>query len=62
MTKTLRRIAILAAAALLATAVGMKPLYAIGTDEPPPPADSGSKKSDTRRRQEEERHQGRQEE
>ncbi len=50
MTKTLRHIAILAAAALLATAVGMKPLYAIGTDEPPPPADSGSKKhSDTKK-------------
>lgn len=37
MTRTLRHIGILAAAALLATAVGMKPLYAMGTDNPSPP-------------------------
>jgi tetratricopeptide (TPR) repeat protein len=45
---TLRRIGIIAAAALLVTAVGMKPLYAMGGDEnpskPPQPADDGSKK------------------
>jgi tetratricopeptide (TPR) repeat protein len=39
----LRSIGILAAAALLVTSVGMKPLAAMGTDSPPP-ADSGSKK------------------
>jgi tetratricopeptide (TPR) repeat protein len=43
MTQTLRRIGILAAAALLTTALGMNPLYAIGTDEPPPPSDNGGK-------------------
>jgi len=42
----LRRLGILAAAALLATALGMKPLavYAMGTDNPPPPTDDGKKK------------------
>jgi tetratricopeptide (TPR) repeat protein len=46
MTLTLRRLGILAAAALLATALGMKPLhvYAMGTDNPPPPTDDGKKK------------------
>ena len=33
MTQTLRRIGILAAATLLTAALGMKPVYAIGTDE-----------------------------
>ena len=43
MTLALRRLGILAAAALLATAIGMKPLtvYAMGTDNPPPPTDDG---------------------
>jgi tetratricopeptide (TPR) repeat protein len=46
MTLSLRRLGILAAAALLATAVGMKPLhvFAMGTDNPPPPTDDGKKK------------------
>ena len=46
MTLALRRLGILAAAALLATAIGMKPLtvYAMGTDNPPPPTDDGKKK------------------
>ncbi len=46
MTLALRRLGILAAAALLATALGMKPLhvYAMGTDNPPPPTDDGKKK------------------
>jgi tetratricopeptide (TPR) repeat protein len=45
-TLALRRLGILAAAALLATAVGMKPLhvYAMGTDNPPAPTDDGKKK------------------
>jgi tetratricopeptide (TPR) repeat protein len=45
-TLAFRRLGILAAAALLATAVGMKPLhvYAMGTDNPPAPTDDGSKK------------------
>ena len=45
-TLALRHLGILAAAALLATAVGMKPLtaYAMGTDNPPPPTDDGKKK------------------
>lgn len=42
--KTLRHIGIFAAAALLVTAVGMKPLHAMGTDNPPVPTDDGSKK------------------
>ena len=41
---TFRRLGILAAAALLVTAVGMKPLHAMGTDNPPAPTDDGSKK------------------
>jgi tetratricopeptide (TPR) repeat protein len=40
----LRSVAILAAAALLVTTVGLKPLAAMGSDNPPPPTDSGSKK------------------
>jgi tetratricopeptide (TPR) repeat protein len=44
MTLAFRRFGILAAAALLVTAVGMKPLYAMGTNNPPPPTDDGNKK------------------
>jgi tetratricopeptide (TPR) repeat protein len=45
LTLMLRRIGLIAAAALLVTAVGMKPLHAMGTDTPPQPADdSGQKK------------------
>ena len=46
MPLALRRLGILAAAALLATAIGIKPLtvYAMGTDNPPPPTDDGKKK------------------
>ncbi len=44
MTRAFRRLGILAAAALLVTAVGMKPIYAMGTDNPPPPTDDGKKK------------------
>jgi len=43
-TQALRHLCVLAAAALLVTAVGMKPLHAIGTDDPPAPSDSGDKK------------------
>ncbi len=42
LTKVLRHLCVLATAALLVTAVGMKPIYAIGTDNPP--ADDGKKK------------------
>jgi tetratricopeptide (TPR) repeat protein len=41
-TRTLRHIGILAAAALLVTAIGIKPLYAMGNDNPSPPTDSDS--------------------
>ena len=44
MTLTLRHIGMFAAAALLVTAIGMKPLYAMGSDNPTPPTDDGSKK------------------
>ncbi len=44
MSQTLRRICILAAATLLATALNLKPVHAIGTDNPPPPSDAGGKK------------------
>jgi tetratricopeptide (TPR) repeat protein len=45
---TLRRIGLLAIAALLVTAIGMKPLYAMGGDTPkPPPTDDGKKKKPT---------------
>jgi tetratricopeptide (TPR) repeat protein len=43
MIKILRSLAFIAAAALLITAVGMKPLYAAGTDTPPA-TDDGKKK------------------
>jgi tetratricopeptide (TPR) repeat protein len=42
--RTLSRIGLLAAAALLASAVGMQPLYAMGTDNPEPPAPKAEKK------------------
>jgi tetratricopeptide (TPR) repeat protein len=45
MIKLLRSLAVLACAALLVTAVGMKPLYAMGTDNPPP-TDDGKKKKE----------------
>jgi len=44
MTLAFRRLGILAVAALLVTAVGMKPLHAMGTNNPPPPTDDGNKK------------------
>ena len=44
LTRAFRSLGILAAAALLVTAVGLKPLYAMGTDNPPPPTDDGGKK------------------
>jgi len=40
----LRSIAVLAAAAFFVSTVGLKPLAAMGTDNPPAPTDSGSKK------------------
>lgn len=43
-TNVLRHLAMLAVAALLVTAVDMKPLYAVGSDNPPPADDSSSKK------------------
>ncbi|HZL40402.1 MAG TPA: tetratricopeptide repeat protein [Pseudolabrys sp.] len=43
MLQALRTLTVIAAAALLVTAVGMKPLYAMGTDTPPP-TDDGKKK------------------
>jgi len=49
MTQTLRRIGILAVATLLTAALGMKPVYAIGTDSPSPPADSGKSKTDKKK-------------
>jgi len=45
-TLALRRLGLLAAAALLVTAVGMKPVYAIGGDTPTQPTDDGSKKKE----------------
>jgi len=44
LTRMLRRFALLATAALLVTAVGMKPLHAMGTDTPSQPTDDGSQK------------------
>jgi tetratricopeptide (TPR) repeat protein len=44
MTLTLRRIGIAAAAALLVSALGMKPLYAMGTDSPSQPTSDCKKK------------------
>jgi tetratricopeptide (TPR) repeat protein len=43
LTKALRHLTVLAAAAVLITAIGAKPLYAMGTDNPPP-TDDGKKK------------------
>lgn len=43
LTQTLRTLTAIAAAALFVTAVGMKPIHAVGTDNPPP-ADDGDKK------------------
>ncbi len=43
-TLALRRLAMLAAAALLVTGIGMKPLYAVGSDTPSQPTDDGSQK------------------
>jgi tetratricopeptide (TPR) repeat protein len=46
LTQTLRHIGVLAAAALLVTAVSIKPVtvYAMGTDNPPPTDDGNKKK------------------
>jgi tetratricopeptide (TPR) repeat protein len=44
LTRALRHIGLLAAAALLVAAVGMKPLHAMGTDSPNPPSDDSGKK------------------
>ncbi len=46
MTRTLRQVGYLAAAALLVTAISIKPVvvYAMGTDSPPPADDSKKKK------------------
>lgn len=44
LTLALRRIGILATAALFVTAVSMKPLLAMDTADPPPPIDDGGKK------------------
>ena len=46
LTKTLRHLAMLAAAGLLVTAVGAKSLHAAGTDSPAPPVDDSKKKKD----------------
>jgi tetratricopeptide (TPR) repeat protein len=43
-TRMLHRIGSLAVAAVLVAAAGLKPLYAMGTDDPPAPTDSGNKK------------------
>ncbi len=46
LTQALRHAGVLAAAALLVTAVSIKPVtvFAMGTDNPPPPTDDGKKK------------------
>ena len=44
LTRALRTIGIFAAAALLVGALGLKPLHAMGTDNPPAPTDDGGKK------------------
>jgi tetratricopeptide (TPR) repeat protein len=50
MTKTLRRIGILAAAALLTTTLGLTPVYAVGSDDnPSPPSDSSKGKGDKKK-------------
>ncbi|HTQ84082.1 MAG TPA: tetratricopeptide repeat protein [Pseudolabrys sp.] len=48
LSQALRRTAMVAAAALLVTAMGLKPaaVYAMGTDNPPPSDDSKKKKKD----------------
>lgn len=46
LAKALRRLTVLAAAAVLMSAIGAKPLYAIGTDNPPPTDDSKKKKKE----------------
>ena len=48
MSQALRRTAMIAAAALLVTAIGLKPaaVYAMGTDNPPPSDDGKKKKKD----------------
>jgi tetratricopeptide (TPR) repeat protein len=43
--RTLSRIGLLAASSLIASAVGMSPLYAMGTDNPEPPAPKVEKKT-----------------
>lgn len=43
LSRTLRHLSLIAAATVLVTAVGLKPLYAVGTDNPPP-VDDGKKK------------------
>lgn len=49
MTKMLRRIGILAAAALLTTTLGLAPAYAVGSDEPSTPTDSDKKKKGSKK-------------
>ncbi len=44
LTRALRTIGIFAAASLLVGALGLKPLHAMGTDNPPVPTDDGGKK------------------
>ena len=46
LSQALRHIGVVAAAALLVTAVSLKPapVFAMGTDNPPPPSDDGKKK------------------
>ena len=44
-TQALRNLSTLAAAALLVTAVGLKPVLAMETDTPAPPSDDGKKKN-----------------
>lgn len=44
LTQALRHVGVLAAAALIVTAVGLKPVIAMGTDTPYPPSDDSSSK------------------
>lgn len=44
LTLVLRRLVVVAVAALLATSVGIKPLHAMGSDTPSQPTDDGSQK------------------
>jgi len=48
-TRFLHQAVMIAAAALIAVAFGVKPLAAIGTDSPAPPQDDSSKKSDKKK-------------